>query len=119
VKIELNVSVFSSHAAPFRAAAKRAALGRRVYRCYTLRSLQSQSTQTLPYVIMYHDVSACFCATAPILLPDHDIVLGEHIAFASDGAGAVTLYPAGTVLYHPRCVFPPVGKRRDVNYVKP
>lgn len=97
--IRLEDKKFPSHAAHFRVAAVRGALGHRVHRCFTS---PNESSAALPFVTLYG--SKLPCATADIKLPDTDIVYGEYTAASTADAGDT--YPAGTVLMYPRAVAP-------------
>ena len=96
--IQLNDEKFPSNAAHFRIAAEKSVLGETLHKCFVPPG--DCTTASLPFVSLYHNQTKLSCATAPLTLPESDVVYGEHVM--DDTA----IYPVGTVLMYARAVVP-------------
>ena len=97
--IRLDDARFPCNAAHFRVAALAQVLGDTLHTCFVP---PGASAAALPFVTMYcSDNEAPTCVTAPLLLPESDIVYGEY----AEPTAAAT-YAVGTVLTYPRTIVP-------------
>ena len=103
MKIRLNDDKFPCNAAHFRASA-RLELGMQLHTCFL--PPEQDSDAPLSFVTFFHIKSKSFnlsCATAPLALPDCDLLYGEYTAAAID---ETAVHPVGTVLMYPDTVVP-------------
>lgn len=109
VRIRLDDSNLPSHTVDFRLALANDKNTFFLHRCFLP---PGQSASKLPVVTLFRWNKEEPCATAPLVLPQTDLVYGEYTAPA---ASASITYPAGTVLAYPRTtVFP-----TKVKYTRP
>ena len=94
--IRLDDERFPSHSTHSRAATW-AGLGCVAHWCFLP---PGQNAETAPFLTFYHWSA---CASAPLMLPDTDIVYGEYSALLADDV----THPVGTVLMYPRALASP------------
>ena len=100
--IRLDNKRFPCNAAHFCVAAGQALIGNRIHTCFVPPGVTS-----LPYVTFYHSSDYAPCASAPLRLPDSDIVYGEYTEpHVVADTGETATYAVGTVLMYPRAVLP-------------